>query len=275
MLVLFWPIIIVVTILLYGLIIIFLPFDQTLSSVFLFALISFWSRLPGVGMPSPMYVLYFTDLVDFFSLIVAVNIGGFYGAVFSVFLNLTSRACGIFPSWLGVAKDTIAQFVVCLIIPYVYIITGQDIFMTMIWYSILRVLMFFPMRLLPVETSFPQFLVTMFAGGAAVLAINAAYARLFGEYLNSLLKAGAQFNWLLFLFATVIILIMKIYFFGHSKSKRMSFSLRLFRGALRGIRKSKRRGEIRRGGIRKSIKKTRNDIDEDINIHDRFTRDAK
>lgn len=261
MFILYWPIIIIVTVILYGLILLFLPFNQVYSTISLFALVGFWSRLPGVGMPSPFYVLYFADFVDFFSLIVAVNIGGFEGAIFSVFLNLTSRACGVFPSWLGVAKDTLSQFVVCLIIPYVYLLTGGDIFVSMIWYSVLRILMFFPMRLLPVETSFPQFLVTLVGAGTAVLAINAVYAKLFGDFFDGLLKSGVKFNFILFLFVTVIILAAKIYFFGHSKSKRISFRRILFGSAIRKVKKHRKR---------ETIKHSDNDLAEMQKIKDMF-----
>jgi len=201
-------------------------------------LIGFWSRLPGVGMPSPFYVLYLLDFVDFFSLIVAVNIGGFQGAVFSAFLNLVSRAAGIFPTWLGVAKDTISQFVVCLIIPYVYLATGGDIFMSMVWYSVIRILMFFPLRLLPSTNSFPQFLIEMAGGGTAVLVINAAYAKLFGNFLDNLLERGAQFSWVLFIFATVVIIVFKIAFFGKTKSKRSMFSDLILRPVARKVKRA-------------------------------------
>lgn len=236
MFILYWPAIIVITIVLYVLTLVFLPFNSTYSTVFLFGLVSFWSRLPGVGMPSPLYILYLADFVDFFSLIVAVNLGGFYGGVFSVVLNLGSRACGVYPTWMGVAKDSIAQFVTCLIIPFVYIAVGQDIFLAMIWYSIIRLLMFFPLRILPVETSFPQFLVLMVASGSAVLAINAVYAKLFGNFFDGLLQKGVQFSWILFLIVTVVILSAKIYFFGHSKSKKSLFTDYVMKPVVKKVR---------------------------------------
>jgi hypothetical protein len=218
MLMLNWPLIIVFTGVLYLLTILSLPFSADKASVFLFAIVALWSRLPGVGMPSPMYILYFLDLVDFFSLIIAVNIGGIEGAIFTICLNLGSRIVGVFPSWIGVMKDAIAQGVTCLIIPFVYSLTGGDIFMTMIWYSVIRILMFIPLRILPVETTLPQFIVMLFAAGGAQLAINAAYVKLFGNFFNNLLQEGVAFNWILFFFVTLVILIFYISVFGKSKT---------------------------------------------------------
>jgi len=220
MLMLNWPIIVASTIILYLLTILVLPFSPERASVFLFAIVALWSRLPGVGMPSPMYILYFMDLVDFFSLIIAINIGGIEGAIFTICLNLGSRVVGVFPSWLGVCKDAIAQGITCLIIPFVHALTGQDIFITMIWYSVIRILLFIPMRILPTETTLPQFIVMIFAGGTAQLVINAAYVKLFGSFFNSLLQKGVEFNWLLFLVVTAVILIFYISVFNKSKTIR-------------------------------------------------------
>lgn len=241
MFILYWPLVIIITIVLYGLILVSLPFSEVQATVFLFALISFWSRLPGVGMPSPFYVLYLIDFVDLFSLIIAINLGGYYGALFSVFGNLVSRACGIFPTWWpAVGKDTIAQFIVCLVIPYVHAITGGDILVSMIWYSIIRIALFFPMRFLPGTTqSSPEFLIMVAGTGGALLVINAAYARLFGDFLDNLLKAGVHFNWILFLLVTVVILGFKIYAFGHSETSR-AFTFRAFKRIVRGVRKKVR-----------------------------------
>ncbi|MBU0758143.1 MAG: hypothetical protein KKF44_08800, partial [Nanoarchaeota archaeon] len=122
-----WRMVNLVTIATYVFIILFLPFNQTTSSILLFGLIAFWSRLPGTGTPPPGEWLTMLDVVDIFSLIVAVNIGGIQGAVFSVVINLGSRVVGSFPDWTPILKDTLAQFIACLVIPFIYNITGQNI----------------------------------------------------------------------------------------------------------------------------------------------------
>ena len=66
-----WPVALFITAVLYILTIVCLPFNQTYSTLFMFAIISFWSRLPGVGIPSPMLFLYFMDVIDFFSVIIS------------------------------------------------------------------------------------------------------------------------------------------------------------------------------------------------------------
>jgi len=206
-LVVYWPIVYLVTAILYIMMILFLPFNQVKATVFLFLIVAFWSRIPGVGFPSPFYILYLADFIDFFALIVAVNLGGIYGVFFVIFGNIVSRACGVYPSWLGVIKDTIALSVACLVIPLIHSALGSDIFLSMIIFSVIRLLMFFPMRILPVETSFPQFLLEMLGAGTISIIINAFYASLFGTFFDSLLKKGMQFSWPLFIFCTIVILI--------------------------------------------------------------------
>jgi len=204
-LIIYWPIVIIVTVILYLSILVFLPFDEVKATIMLFTLVAFWSRLPGVGHPSPFHVLYLADFVDFFTVIIAVNISGVYGVFFVIFGNMVSRMCGVYPSWLGVIKDTIAMGIASLLIPFVHELTGKDIFISIILFSIIRWLMFFPMRFLPTETSFPQFLIEMFGAGALIIVINGIYARLFGNFFNNILQQGVQFSWILFLFVTVVI----------------------------------------------------------------------
>ncbi len=173
--------------------------------VFLFALFGFWSRLPGVGIPTPFYLFYLMDFVDFFSLIIAVNVGGIQGAIVSVFLNLSSRLCGITPGWVGVFKDAIAQGVVCLIIPFVVSWTSANIVMSMIWYTVLRTLMFIPMQIFFPTRSFTSFITNVIVCLPLLLIINVFYAKILGNFLTATLQHGVAFNWTLFIIATVII----------------------------------------------------------------------
>lgn len=213
--ILHWSLVWPISIGLYALSLLLIPLSITYSMVFLFALFGFWSRLPGVGIPTPFYLFYLMDFVDFFSLVVAVNIGGIQGALFSAFLNLSSRMCGITPAWVGVAKDTVAQFMVCLIIPFVYTWTGSGIVMGMVWYTILRLIMFFPMQVFFPTRSWTSFLTDVIICLPLAIFINVFYAKILGNFLTETLQQGVAFNWTLFIIATVVMLC--ILFMKHSK----------------------------------------------------------
>jgi hypothetical protein len=227
MLFLNWPLVISITVFLYSLILLFFPFSTAAASTVLLVLIGFWSRLPGVGFMSPFQLLHIADMVDFICIIIAINIGGVQAAVISVFLNLSSRLCGITPGWILVLKDTIAQFAVCLIIPFIHIVTGESILMTIVWYSLLRLIMFFPIRFItPPINPFPQFVINMIIGAFLLFLVNITYAKIFGWAFESMLGTQAGFNWLIFLIATVVILIFYTSVFGFSKSIKISDSLK-------------------------------------------------
>lgn len=97
MLMLNWPLILFTTLTLYILIILCLPFSALYATIFLFALIAFWSRMPGVGVPHPFYILYNADVVDIFTLLISINVGIFPAIVFTVFCNMWSRMVGVYP----------------------------------------------------------------------------------------------------------------------------------------------------------------------------------
>lgn len=231
-----WPFVFVTSIGLYALMLLTLPFNPQMSSVFLFALIAYWSRIPGVGIPTPMFILYQMDLVDLFSMIIAINIGGPTGAAFAIFGNVASRAAGIFPSWAGVINDAASQGVICLFMPIIHGIT-QNIFVSMMIFTIIRRLGFIVGHFVyPQFSSFIYYIIVVWPGSTFVsLTINGFYGKYFGNYFNGLMMAGVKFNWSLFLIATFLIVVMWRLMVGKRSSKLMQKGAlaRLILGRLR------------------------------------------
>lgn len=220
----YWEKVNTATILLYFLIIIFLPINQHVSTIFLFALIALWSRLPGIGHSIIGTWLISLDFVDIFSMIIAINFGGLTGAVFSVILNLGSGFFSKDTFWFPIIKDAIAQFFVCLIIPFVYAISG-NIIITMTSYTLLRTLMFFPMQLFPSDLNFQQFIVTITGWTIILLIVNNFYAAIFGNFFNSLFESEVKFSWILFLFVSLVIVSSKVYLYLKNHSKKNEIDL--------------------------------------------------
>jgi hypothetical protein len=213
-----WPLVLIYTAVLYVSMIVTLPFNQAYATIFLFQLIAFWSRLPGVGMPHPLYILYAADVIDIFSCIIAINIGGIQGAVFSLFGNIISRACGVYPSWELVFEDTISQFLTCLVLPFFHAALGGNIMVSIVVYSILRCIFAMPMDWFFYNVPRIQWFIEWTLGILVLFAVNVFYAKIFGNFFNDLLAKGVQFNWILFFFTTIVILIFYITVFGFSKS---------------------------------------------------------
>jgi hypothetical protein len=203
---LIWPAIFAVTIVLYILILVYLPFDQLMSTIFLFALIGFWSRLPGVGMDTPLYILYFADIIDFLAIILVINVSPIVGATYSFAINILSRLCGTTPRWDGVLKDTAAQYFACLLVPYILPLTGGNLEATMGWYTVIRCILFIPGRLIPDGTNWIQFWVyEILAASIAMYLVNIFYARYFGWFFEAMIAQGTSFNWFLFIGVSIII----------------------------------------------------------------------
>jgi hypothetical protein len=246
MLMLNWPLIIVSTGIMYIMIIIMLPFSTVYATIFLFALIAFWSRLPGVGMPHPFYILYMADLVDILSLIIAVNVSGLYGGLIAFSCNMLSRLCGVFPDWLGVTEDSIGQFIVCLIIPFFHTALGGNLIVSMIIYTILRFMLIIPVDFFLYPGSKAQWFIELIGAMFAIFIIDIAYAKFFGRFFESLIKPNVGFNWILFLIVTASMLGFYIYVFGRPD---INVNKKVFRGIRKQLSNKKSKQEINRNLI--------------------------
>ncbi|MCB9359089.1 hypothetical protein H6503_04110 [Candidatus Woesearchaeota archaeon] len=216
-----WPFVLATTAVLYALILITFPFNREFSTIFLFALIAYWSRLPGCGIPSPFFILYQMDVVDILSMLIAIHIDPFTGAVFSLFGNIWSRVAGITPYFSGVVKDGIIMAVICLFVPWIYALSGQDIFLCMMIFTIIRRIGFIILWFVyPVPGPF-QFAVMWTGVTFVTLAVNGFYAKYFGPFFDGLLSGGAKFSWPLFIFATIVVALLYLGLTGKKSSKYM------------------------------------------------------
>lgn len=215
-----WPIVLVNTAVLYLLIILTLPFNQVYSTIFLFTLIAFWTRLPGVGIRQPFFpVLCAADMVDFFSMIIAINVSGFTGGIVCVYSNIMSRLAGIYPSWRFTIEDSFGMFIACLSIPYIRDAFGLSIFACMLAFTLVRAIVVLPISFALTTISYVQWFTEMIVGLTALLIINGIYAKFFGGFLNNLLTEGVNFSWILFILVTIVIIIFYGTVFGYSKAQ--------------------------------------------------------
>ncbi len=220
-----WGLIRIVTNALYiGMIILF-PFSPVAATIMLFALIAFWSRLPGIAIATPLWVLYMLDFVDLFSMLIAINVGGVAGGLVAAFCNFIPRIAGITPPWSDVVKDTIIQPIICLFIPFVYAFV-QDITVCMVIYTLLRQVGFFIAHFVyPEHGSFPQFLVIFISYTSTQTFVNFLYGKYFGSFFDGLLSSGIHFNMWLFTSATILMLMLN----GMTTKRSMKYLIRLFR----------------------------------------------
>jgi hypothetical protein len=218
MLVLNWPLVITITAGLYGLLVLSLPFSAVFATIMLFAIIAFWSRLPAAGTPNYFlfFVLYSADLVDVFSAFIAVSVGGIQGAIFSAFCNISSRLCGVYPSWRFVMQDVFGQFITCLIIPFVHVALGSNILYTVMAYTVIRIIIVTPIDFFTYGAPLAKYAMEWTAGIIIVFTINSFYGKLFGNFMVNLLSSEVAFSWILFLGVTAVIALSYSALFGVS-----------------------------------------------------------
>ncbi|MCB9359066.1 hypothetical protein H6503_03995 [Candidatus Woesearchaeota archaeon] len=236
-----WVIVLVTTAVLYVLTIVALPFNTIYATIFLFTLIGFWSRLPGVGIVHPFFLLYNTDLVDLFALIITINLGPIPGIALIIFDNLWPRLCGIHPPWGAVITDTVSMTLVALMIPWIHSMTG-DILMSMLIFTIIRAVLWQPLDLIFWPQSwaniYQQFILIMI-NVPTIFIINGFYAKIFGDFFDNLLQKGVVFSWPLFIFATIVIAV--FYFSVFKKTQRVKSDNvvgRLLRKKIRNVLKN-------------------------------------
>jgi len=208
MLVINWRFAIPFTLIIYFLIILFLPFSTIYATFFLFLLIAFWSRLPGVGIPHPFFLIYCMDLVDVFTVIIAINLSGVEAAIFSLLANLLSRSVGVFPPWSAVMSDSMSMAVTSLLIPFIHVLFGGNILITITVFTLVRALLWVPFDMLTSyfwKAGIVQYVIEMLISITALIFINGFYAGIFGGFFDALLKGSLSFSWPLFIFASLVI----------------------------------------------------------------------
>ncbi|MCB9359569.1 hypothetical protein H6503_06585 [Candidatus Woesearchaeota archaeon] len=252
-----WPIIIGVTLLLYVLIIVSLPFSQTMALVFLLAVIGVWSRIPGVGIPHPFFILYQADVIDIFMLLISIHISPVTAILFVWFCNFSSRSAGVFPpSWGGTFHDSIIMTVLALLAPLFYAMFSGNIFVVIGVYSVLRIVGFIIMGFIWPIRSIPQLFFDEIGAGIAIFIINMFYAKMFGTFFEDMLIRGAVFNWTLFLVVTIVVLGILVLVYGFSPKRSINNAAKIGKKLFKKNLENKK--------IRKE------DIDDDV----RFVREA-
>lgn len=213
-----WPVVITTTVVLYALTILLLPFNAVGATVALYALIAFWSRLPGICILEPVAILYWMDLIDIFGMIIAIYVNPVLGAVFAMLLTIFPRICGPQWTWLAIVKDGVTLGILCLLAPFIFMF-NNDVLLTVVILSVIRIPLLFIANLLIPHRSVIDMLWRMVVACIVLLFVNSFYAKLFGNFFSNMLQEGAVFSWPLFLVATAVIFGFATMFMGFSPKK--------------------------------------------------------
>jgi len=128
-----WKPLKVVSLIIYILVILLIPISQFWSVIILFALIALWSRVPCL-------VSMFTkdlDVVDFFTVMLAIHVGGLFGGIFGFIVMMFSRLFGPNEWFLYTLKDAISIMVSGFLAPLFYNLFGSAL-LTLYAFTITR-----------------------------------------------------------------------------------------------------------------------------------------
>lgn len=171
------------------------PINAGVAMIILFSIISLWSRIPGMAVP----VLRELDMIDFFMLVIGVNIGGPAAAAFGVANLWFSRIFGPFENLHYVGRDTFAFIIGGLTLPMFYALTGSLLWTILIFVTIRHAVRFAQIALLDRDCFAEEFGVILASIPLGYIT-NAIYVGAIGTFVLGLVASGLALSAELLLF---------------------------------------------------------------------------
>lgn len=174
------------------------------AAIMSFAILSLWSRIPAM-------MTRFTkdfDINDFFSVLIAINVGGFFGASFGIVILWFSRIFSSLEPFEATFEDTVAFLVWIPFMPFVYGLWGGNPVFTLYTFTLLRHTTHVIVAFMLEPNELGHEVVGSIVGVPIGMATNAILANLFADDVSNLTKEGLQLSWtILFFIAAIFILI--------------------------------------------------------------------
>ncbi len=171
-----------------------------LATLLLFGIVALWSRIPA------MMTMFTRDVevVDFFTVIIAINMGGLVAALFGSLLILFSRIFGPLEDLDYTIKESVCFFVGAFFSLAVHNLFG-NVMWTMFSFTFIRY-GFYPVLDLVTTPGKVWLTVIILVVSAPVAVIsNLLLVNLFGDALDAIFAKGAVLSWELLLFVTAVI----------------------------------------------------------------------
>lgn len=180
------------------------PFAATLLS---FALLALWSRIPCMTNDITKDL----EVVDLFTILIAINVGRFWGGLFGLSIMLVSRlyntgeSGGYSETPLYTIIDAFSLFLVGLLAPNIYSLAGNSLVYSLYFSTAFRYFLGYAELAVFVPSEFFYWLRLVVPALASAYVANTLAALLLGDYAAGLLKSGLSLPWgLVFLFFIVL-----------------------------------------------------------------------
>lgn len=178
-----------------------LPFSSKWSIVTILALVTLWSRVPGFV----SFIFNKLALNDLFAFIVGASMGGKTGAIFGVFGILGARIFGPNEWWPYSLRASVAVFFAGLVTPLIVKFTGGITVTALYWFEAVLYFVYYlqvvlwwreeiglEVAILPAVIFFDFFL-------------NAAFVKMFGNTVSNMMTHGLSSGWPFIVFSGIIL----------------------------------------------------------------------
>jgi len=198
-----WGPLIKTTIGLYLIVILLAAVFPPAATILMFAILCLWSRVPCM-------LSNFTkdmDVIDFFAVLLAVNLGGLFAGIFGFVLMWFSRIFGPAEDLEYTLKESITFFIAGLLTPFFYILTGKNILLTMYCFTLFgRYGVYLIQDLIVSPGLFWLDLGYIAVGIPIAYFSNTILISIFGDGLDRLFDSGLQLSGGLLIFMTIVVI---------------------------------------------------------------------
>ena len=176
-----------------------IPFNTTLSAIFMFAVVGLWSRVPA-------FLSSFTkdtEIVDFLSFVVSISLGGLAGGLFGFSVMIFSRIFAPLEYAGYAAKDAVSLFVAGNAAPLLFFLTGGNMFLAMYGFTAVRYIIYIVLTAVFEPEWLSMELGYCFIGIFTAYISNTLMISVFGDFATNILKTGLGFNFSIFVLVSI------------------------------------------------------------------------
>jgi hypothetical protein len=168
----------------------------------LFFLIALWSRIPCMISTITKDL----EVVDFFTVFLALQIGGVYGGLFALSVMLVSKIFGPEEWFPYTLKDGVSMLIAGIITPGVYFITGHNLLYTLYAFTIIRYVFYLVLTFLFEREAMGLEMFICLTSVPVAYVSNTILGKFVGPKLSLIFESGMVMDWGIFMFCTAVIL---------------------------------------------------------------------
>ncbi|MFH1786489.1 MAG: hypothetical protein ABH829_02495 [archaeon] len=200
-----WDLLFWMSVSVFALIFITLPFNPFVSTLFSFLLLCMWSRIP-------CHIGYYTkdmEIIDFFAVVIGVNIGFIWGGLWGFAVMWLTAVYGKCEAPLHTLASSMGMFAGGIVAPFAYVYFGNNLLLAMYSFTVARYIVGYATVFTIGQAIAFEELKALVPCLVIAYATNTFYVLLFGDYFTEkLLLTGIHIDWALVLFMGCILAVL-------------------------------------------------------------------